>query len=303
MPKFWRRKYMWCANLGGRRQARSVAPKNKKMGQARWGKSQIPHRARLRALFISAYLSYESWLRSCCCCTLGPPSPGRWWLRASSCVHCFSLCALSLSLSPFCCYCCRAASSRELTSFQVFRIRWEGSEFLLSCTVCFEALQSGAKDGNVLEAISLQAKSSRVVIWSYFVRDKTSRSGEAKLLFTKTNATFTRPPADPRSSKFSYTLFLRSFQAPTNSKSFNPGTLRSSMMLTAVRENLLASARCFGSRISTEFEFLLPSALWHLAWDYIAMVRPARLLRILRFRVLFRRTQCCFPSWLLSSSL
>jgi hypothetical protein len=90
---------MLCANLGGRRQARSVAPKNKKMGQARWGKSQIPHRARLRALFISTYLSYESWLRSCCCCTLGPPSPGRWCLRASSCVHCFSLCALSLSRS------------------------------------------------------------------------------------------------------------------------------------------------------------------------------------------------------------
>jgi hypothetical protein len=90
---------MLCANLGGRRQARSVAPKNKNMGQARWGKSQIPHRARLRALFISAYLSYESRLRSCCCCTLGPPSPGRWWLRASSCVHCFSLCALSLSQS------------------------------------------------------------------------------------------------------------------------------------------------------------------------------------------------------------
>jgi hypothetical protein len=78
------------------------------------------------------------------------------------------------------------------------------------------------------------------------------------------------------------------------------------MMFTAVRENLLASARCFGSRISTEFEFfafLLPSALWYPAWDYIAMVRPARLLRILRFRVLLRRTLCCFPSWLLSSSL
>ncbi len=186
------------------------------------------------------------------------------------------------------------------------RIRWEGSEFLLSCTVCFEVLRSGAEDGNVLQAISLQAKSSRVVIWPYFVRDKTSRSVETKLLYSKTNATFTRPTADSRSSKFSYTLLLRSFQAPTNSKSFNPGTLRSSMMLTAVRENLLASARCFGSRISTEFEiyaFLLPSALWYPAWDYIAMVRPARLLRILRFRVSLRRTLYCFPSWLLSSSL
>lgn len=50
---------MLCANLGGRRQARSVAPKNKNMGQARWGKSQIPHRAGLRAL-SSLHISHTS---------------------------------------------------------------------------------------------------------------------------------------------------------------------------------------------------------------------------------------------------